>query len=31
VGYEYGGTQCFPLPDSEVSNNPNVQPTDGRT
>jgi len=31
VGYEYGRTQCFPLPDVEVSNNPNVQPTDGRS
>jgi hypothetical protein len=26
VGYEYGRTQCFPLPDSEVSGNPNVDP-----
>ena len=26
VGYEYGRTQCFPLPDSEVTANPNVEP-----
>jgi hypothetical protein len=26
VGYEYGQTKCFPLPDSEVSGNPNVDP-----
>ncbi|MSR21904.1 MAG: RagB/SusD family nutrient uptake outer membrane protein [Gemmatimonadetes bacterium] len=26
VGYEYGRITCFPLPDSEVSGNPNVEP-----
>jgi starch-binding outer membrane protein, SusD/RagB family len=26
VGYEYGRVQCFPLPDSEVTGNPNVEP-----
>jgi hypothetical protein len=26
VGNEYGRTQCFPLPDSEVTGNPNVDP-----
>ena len=26
VGYEYGRTTCFPLPDSEVTNNPNLKP-----
>lgn len=26
LGYQYGEVQCFPLPDAEVTNNPNLKP-----